>query len=387
MAVAAASAETRRQIIGLVRDFARREVEPVASRMERDDQYPDQLVDRMAELGLFGITIPPDCGGLGLDHTTFAMIFEELSRTWMSLTGPIGTHHVMAAVIADHGTEEQRRRWLPEMAAGRLRGGLALTEPSGGSDVKGIRTVAERSGDHYVLTGSKMFITNGQHGGGFAVLAKTDPGADPPHRGMSCFIVEKPTEGFGIGRKLDKMGYRGVDTCELFFERARVPAASLVGQVEGRGFGQVMSALEGGRINVAARAVGVAQAALDAAARYARSRETFGKPIADHQAIQLSLADMATKVHAARLLTHSAAEKKDRGERTDMESGMAKYYASEICAEVTMDAMRIHGGYGFIRDLPIERYYRDAPLMILGEGTNEVLRLMIARRLLEGYES
>ena len=375
--------DARAQIVALVRDFSRREVEPVAREMEAGDVYPAALVDRMAELGLFGITIPESHGGLGLDHTTFAVIFEELSKAWMSLTGPIGTHHVMAAVIADHGTYEQRRRWLPAMAAGELRGGLALTEPGGGSDVKGLRTTAVRDGDHYVLTGSKMFITNGQHGGGFAVLARTDPAADPSHRGLSCFIVERGTEGFSVGRKLDKLGYRGVDTCELIFDRARVPEGNLVGDREGRGFGQVMSALEGGRINVAARAVGVAQAAFDAAARYSRQRETFGKPIADHQAIALSLADMGTSIQAARLLTHSAAEKKDRGERADLESAMAKYFASEVCSKVTMDAMRVHGGYGYIKDLPVERYYRDAPLMILGEGTNEVLRLMIARRLLD----
>ncbi len=383
---APASVDTRAQIVALVRDFARRDVAPVAARLEPDDAYPAELVDRMAELGLFGITIPEPYGGMGLDHTTFAIIFEELAKAWMSLTGPIGTHHVMAQVIGDHGTSEQKARWLPRMAAGELRGGLALTEPGGGSDVQALKTVATRDGEDYIVTGSKMFITNGQHGGGFAVLVKTDPSADPPYRGMSSLIVEKPTEGFSVGRKLDKLGYRGVDTCELIFDRARVPAANLVGGIEGKGFGQVMSALEGGRINVAARAVGVAQAAFDAAARYSRQRETFGKPISEHQAIQLALADMGTKIQAARLLTHSAAEKKDRGERADLESGMAKYYSSEICSQVTMDAMRIHGGYGYIKDLPIERYYRDAPLMILGEGTNEVLRLLIARRLLDRYK-
>ena len=383
---AAASVDTRAQIVALVRDFARRDVEQVAALLEPDDGYPAELVDRMAALGLFGITIPERYGGMGLDHTTFAIIFEELAKAWMSLTGPIGTHHVMAQVIVDHGTSEQKARLLPAMAAGELRGGLALTEPGGGSDVQALQTIATRDGDDYIVTGSKMFITNGQHGGGFAVLAKTDPSADPPHRGMSCLIVEKPTQGFSVGRKLDKLGYRGVDTCELIFDRARVPASNLVGGVEGKGFGQVMSALESGRINVAARAVGVAQAAFDAAARYSRQRETFGKPISEHQAIQLALADMGTKIQAARLLTHSAAEKKDRGERADLESGMAKYYSSEICSQVTMDAMRIHGGYGYIKDLPIERYYRDAPLMILGEGTNEVLRLLIARRLLDRYK-
>lgn len=372
--------------MALVRNFARREVEPVAAELEPDDLYPADLVDRMAGLGLFGITIPERYGGMGLDHTTFAIIFEELAKAWMSLTGPIGTHHVMAQVIADHGTPEQKDRWLPKMAVGELRGGLALTESGGGSDVQALKTVATRDGDDYIITGSKMFITNAQHGGGFAVLAKTDPDADPPYRGMSCFIVEKSTEGFSVGRKLDKLGYRGVDTCELIFDHARVSSANLVGEVEGKGFAQVMSALESGRINVAARAVGVAQAAFEASARYSQQRESFGKPIADHQAIQLTLADMGTQIQAARLLTHDAAEKKDRGERVDLESGMAKYFASEMCSRVTMDAMRIHGGYGYIKDLPIERYYRDAPLMILGEGTNEVLRLLIARRLLDGYK-
>ncbi len=381
-----ANAETRAQIVALVRDFARRDVEPVASELEPDDIYPVELVDRMAELGLFGITIPERYGGLGLDHTTFAVIFEELAKAWMSLTGPIGTHHVMAQIIAESGTGEQKEKWLPRMAAGELRGGLALTEPGGGSDVQALETVAKRDGDDYVLTGSKLFITNAEHGGGFAVLAKTNPQADPVHRGMSCFIVEKPTAGFSVGRKLDKLGYRGVDTSELLFEQARVPVANLVGGDEGRGFGQVMAALESGRINVAARAVGVAQAAFDASARYAQQRETFGKPIAQHQAVALTLADMGTSIQAARLLTHHAAEKKDRGERADLESGMAKYFASEMCATVTMDAMRVHGGYGYIKDLPIERYYRDAPLMILGEGTNEVLKLLIARRLLDGYK-
>jgi alkylation response protein AidB-like acyl-CoA dehydrogenase len=380
------SAETKAQIVALVRDFARRDVEPVAAELEPDDIYPVDLVDRMADLGLFGITIPERYGGMGLDHTTFAIIFEELAKAWMSLTGPIGTHHVMAQVISDHGTTEQKEKWLPRMAAGELRGGLALTEPGGGSDVQALQTVAKRDGDDYILTGSKLFITNAQHGGGFAVLTKTDPHADPVHRGMSCFIVEKPTDGFSVGRKLDKLGYRGVDTSELLFERARVPAANLVGGEEGRGFGQVMSALESGRINVAARAVGVAQAAFDASARYSQQRRTFGKPISRHQAVALTLADMGTKIQAARLLTHSAAEKKDRGERADLESGMAKYFASEMCATVTLDAMRIHGGYGYIKDLPIERYYRDAPLMIIGEGTNEVLKLLIARRLLDGYK-
>ena len=382
---AAASVDTRAQIVALVRDFARRDVEQVAARLEPDDGYPAELVDRMAALGLFGITIPEHYGGMGLDHTTFAIIFEELAKAWMSLTGPIGTHHVMAQVIVDHGTGEQKARWLPAMATGELRGGLALTEPGGGSDVQALQTIATRDGDEYIVTGSKMFITNGQHGGGFAALAKTDPSADPPYRGLSCLIVEKPTQGSSVGRKLDKLGYRGLDTVELVFDNVRVSTDNLVSGEEGRGYGQVLSALESGRINVAARAVGVATAAFEAAIKYASQRKAFGKRIADHQAIATKLADMATKIEAARLLTYEAARKRDEGGRVDLEAGMAKLFASEVCGEVTMEAMRIHGGYGYTKEYPVERYYRDAPLMIIGEGTNEIQKLVIARRLLDKY--
>ena len=373
------------QIVDLVREFVRRDVEPVASRYDNEDVYPAELADRMADLGLFGIIIPEEYGGLGLDQSTFATIFLEMSKGWMSLTGIIGTHHVMASIIADAGTEEQKRRFLPRMAAGELRGGLALTEPDAGSDVQNIRTAAIREGDDYVLDGSKMFITNAERGHGFAVLAKTDAAADPPYRGLSCFIVEKGESGVEVGQHFDKLGYRGVDTAELVFRGCRVPGSNLVGGVEGRGFAQVMAALESGRINIAARAVGVATAALEAAVQYAQRREAFGAPIARHQAIQLKLADMATKIEAARLLTFEAARKKDRGERVDLEAGMAKLFASEVCGEVTLEAMRIHGGYGYVKDYPVERYYRDAPLMIIGEGTNEMQKLIIARRLLEKY--
>ena len=379
------SPEARKQIVDLVRDFARRDVEPVASRYDRDDIYPAELVDAMAEMGLFGITVPEEYGGLGLDYTTFASVFEELSKGWMSLTGVIGTHHLMANVIASFGTEEQKRRFLPRLATGELRGGLALTEPEAGSDVQAIRTRAVKDGEEYVLNGSKMFITNARHGTGFLVAAKTDTEADPPYRGMSCFVVEKPAAGLTVGRELDKLGYRGVDTCELLFEDCRVPAESLVGEVEGHGFRQVMSGLEAGRINVAARAVGVATAAFEAAIDYSQRRKTFGVPISQHQAIQIKLADMATKIQAARLLTYDAAAKKDAGERVDLEAGMAKLFASEVCGEVTLEAMRVHGGYGYVKDTPVERYYRDAPLMIIGEGTNEMQQLVIARRLLERY--
>ena len=381
----ATSVEARSQIVSLVREFVQRDVEPIASRYDNEDIYPSELVETMRELGLFGITIPEEYGGLGLDYTTFAMIFEELSKGWMSVSGPIGTHHVMSYIITSFGTEEQKRRLLPPMAEGRIRGGLALTEPDAGSDVQNLQTSAVKDGEEYVINGSKMFITNAEHGNAFAVLAKTDKNADPPHRGISCFIVEKPAVGFTVGRHLDKLGYRGLDTCELIFEDCRISEDNLIGGQEGRGFQQVMGGLETGRINIAARAVGVATAAFEAAIGYAQKRHTFGVPISQHQAIQLKLADMATKIQAARLLTYDAAAKKDAGERADLEAGMAKLFASEVCGEVTLEAMRVHGGYGYVKDYPVERYYRDAPLMIIGEGTNEIQRLVIARRLLQKY--
>ncbi len=380
------SSETRNQMTNLVREFVRRDVEPVASHYENEDIYPQDLVDKMAEMGLFGIMIPEEYGGLGLDYTTFALIFEELSKGWMSLTGPIGTHHILAYVISTYGTEEMKQRFLPKMAEGIIRGGLALTEPGGGSDMQNLQTSAVKDGEEYVINGNKMFISNGASGNAFAVLARTDKTVRPLHRGISCFVVEKPAAGFTVAQKLDKLGYRGIDTTELVFDNVRIPTENLVGEVEGKGFGHVMSGLEGGRINVAARAVGVATAAFDAAIKYAQQRESFGQPIAQHQAIQLKLAEMATEIEAARLLTYEAARKKDSGERVDLEAGMAKLFASEMCGRVTMEAMRIHGGYGYIKDYPLERYYRDAPLMIIGEGTNEIQKLVIARRLLQKYQ-
>ena len=378
--------EARSQIVNLVRDFVRRDVEPVAARLDKEDIVPLDLIDKMKELGLFGITVPEEYGGMGLDYTTFAMIFEELSKGFMSISGAIGTHHIMTYVLTHHGTEDQKRRFLPVLASGKKRGGLALTEPAVGSDVANLELTADKDGKKYVLNGTKMFITNGRHGDTFCLLARTDQSAEPKHRGISAFIVEKGGDGFRVGRDMDKMGYRGLDTCELIFEDFRIPTDNLVGGEEGRGFGQVMSGLETGRINIAARAVGVAQAAFDASIRYAQQRHTFGVQISQHQAIQLKLADMATKIQAARLMTYDAAAKKDSGERVDLESGMAKLFASEVCQEVTLEAMRIHGGYGYIKESPVERYYRDAPLMIIGEGTNEILRLVIARQLLRRPE-
>ena len=384
----ATSAEARAQIVALVRDFVRREVEPVAAELDRDDRVPHDLIDQMKELGLFGITVPEEYGGMGLDYTTFASIFEELSMGLMSLSGAIGTHHILTYVLTHYGTEEQKERFLPDLASGRKRGGLALTEPGGGTDVANLQTTATKDGEEYIVNGSKMFITNGRYGDMFCLLARTDRDMEPRHRGLSAFVMERgePGSGFEVGRDLEKLGYRGLDTVELNFNNYAIPADNLIGEQEGVGFGHVMSGLETGRINVAARAVGVAQAAFNAAIRYAQQRQSFGKPIAEHQAIQLKLADMATKIQASRLLVYDAASKKDEGGRIDLESGMAKLFASEVCGEVTMEAMRIHGGYGFIKESPVERYYRDAPLMIIGEGTNEVMRLVIARQLLRRPE-
>ncbi len=382
----ATSYEARAQIVSMVRDFVRREVDPVAAELDREDRVPHDLIDQMKELGLFGITVPEEYGGLGLDYTTFAAVFEEISKGLMSLSGAIGTHHILTYVLTHYGTEGQKRRFLPDLASGRKRGGLALTEPGGGTDVANLQTTATKDGEEYIVNGTKMFITNAAYGDAFCLLARTDKEIEPRHRGLSCFVIEKGGTGFEVGRHLDKLGYRGLDTCEINFDNFAVPTENLVGEEEGVGFGQVMSGLETGRINVAARAVGVAQAAFNAAIRYSQQRESFGKPISEHQAIQLKLADMATKIQAARLLVYDAAAKKDSGERIDLESGMAKLFASEICQEVALEAMRIHGGYGFIKESPVERYYRDAPLMIIGEGTNEVMRLVIARQLLRRPE-
>ena len=376
------SEEARKQIVSLVKDFVKRDVEPIANTYDNEDIYPHELIPTMCELGLFGINIPTQYGGLGLDFTTFAMIFEELSKGWMSVSGIIGTHHILSHIVATYGTEDQRTRILPKMATGEIRGGLALTEPEAGSDAQNISTTAVKDGEEYIINGRKMFISNGDNGNAFALMAKTNPDSDPKHRGISCFIFEKPNEGFKVGQHLDKLGYRGLDTCELIFDDCRVPVENLVGGEEGRGFGQVMNGLETGRINVAARAVGVAQAALDAALSYSKKRLAFGKTISEHQAIQLKLAEMATKVHAARLMVYDAARKLDSGERNDLEAAMAKLFASEVCGEVAMEAMRVHGGVGYTKDLPVERYYSHGPLMIIGEGTNEIMKLVIARRLL-----
>ena len=379
------SEDDRKQIVNTVREFVKRDVEPIASAYDNDDIYPHELIPKLQELGLFGITIPIEYGGMELDFTTFAMIFEEISKGWMSLSGIIGTHHVLSHIVSIYGTDEQKKRILPRMATGELRGGLALTESDAGSDAQNISTTAHKDGEEYVINGRKMFISNGENGNVFALMAKTNPEANPAHRGISCFIFEKPVAGFKVGQHIDKLGYRGIDTCELLFDDCRIPIENLIGGQEGRGFHHVMAGLETGRINIAARAVGVAQAAFDAAIEYSQKRHTFGKPISEHQAIQLKLAEMASKIHAARLMVYDAAEKKDIGKRNDLETAMAKLFASEVCGEVAMEAMRVHGGVGYTKELPIERYYRDAPLMIIGEGTNEIMKLLIAKRLLQNH--
>lgn len=377
----------KQMIIEEVRRFVDREVIPVARELEHDDIYPVELIEKLKHLGIFGITIPEAYGGLGLDFVTYACIVEELSRGWMSLSGIVNTHLLVAYMIATYGTEEQRQRFLPVMAEGEQRAGLCLSEASGGSDVQAIQMTAIREGDSYILNGSKLWVTNAINGSIFAVLARSDVQAKPAHRGMSVFLAEKGMPGLSAGRRFEKLGYKGVETAELLFEFVRVPAANLLGGKEGEGFKHAMSGLEVGRINVAARAVGVAQAAFNEAIRYAQQRVSFGKPIAQHQAIQMKLADMATSIEAARLLVQKAAQQKDRGERSDLETSMAKLFASEMCQQVTLEAMRIHGGFGYTKEFNVERYYRDAPLMLVGEGTSEVQRLVIARQLLQKYKN
>lgn len=376
-------AEQERIILDGIDRFLERDVRPYVSELEHNDIYPQEIADKLKEMGLYGATISEDYGGLGLPVTTYAKIVEKISGVWMSVSGIINSHLIMAAAIERHGTDEQKQKYLPKMAAGELRGGVALTEPDAGTDLQAIRTTAKRDGNRgYVINGAKMWITNSIHGDCMALLAKTDPKAEPAHKGMSLFIAEKG-KGFKVARKLEKLGYRGIDTAELVFEDYFVPADCLIGGVEGRGLQQVLGGLELGRINVAARGVGIAQAALDESVKYSQTRKTFGKPICQHQAIQLKLADMVTRVEAARLLVARAAETYARGERSDMEAGMAKLFATEAAMENALDAMRIHGGYGYSTEFPIERMFRDAPLLLIGEGTNEIQRIIIARQLIE----
>jgi len=374
----------QREIVATVREFVEREIIPVAPRLEHDDIFPEEIVERMKQLGFFGFAIPERYGGVGLDYVTYALVVEEISRGWMSVSGILNTHFIVAYLLATFGTDEQRQRFLPPMATGAIRAGFSMSEPGCGSDVQALQTRARRDGEAYVVDGTKMWATNGERAQLVATLVRTDPAASPRHRQLSCILCEKGP-GFRAGRAIEKLGYKGVETTELIFEGNRQPVANLLGGVEGEGFLQMMAAIEVGRINVAARGVGVARAAFEHAIRYAQERQAFGRPIAQHQAIQFKLADMATKIEAARLLTLRAAEQKDRGERADVEAGMAKLFATEACHEVVLEAMRIFGGYGYSKEYPVERLYRDAPLLLIGEGTNEIQRLVIARGLLQRY--
>jgi alkylation response protein AidB-like acyl-CoA dehydrogenase len=373
--------EEERAVVEAVARWVDREVRPVAGRLERAGEYPAALIEQMKEMGVFGLAVPERWSESAVSTRCFALVTEELARGWMSLAGAMGGHSVVARLLARFGTAEQQERWLPRMATGEVRAAMALTEAGGGSDLQDIRTRAVRDGDEYVVDGSKLWITNARHAGLIATLVKTDPDAEPRHSGMSILLVE-PGQ-VEVSRDLPKLGYRGVESCELAFSGSRVPAANLLGGREGQGFAQFMAGLELGRVQVAARAVGVAQAALADALAYARQRETFGRPIWQHQSVGNLLADMATKVQAARLLTLDAAAALDAGRRADLEAGMAKLFASEACMQVALDAMRVHGATGYSAEVDVERYFRDAPLMIVGEGTNEIQRTVIARRLVE----
>ncbi|MGV9308147.1 acyl-CoA dehydrogenase family protein [Nonomuraea sp. NPDC004354] len=361
-----------------LREFVDKEIVPVAGEWERSGRYPAEIVERFKELGLFGMTIPARYGGLELDRVSYALVFEEIARGWMGVAGVLGSHSLSAWMIDQYGTPEQKERYLPGLAAGTRRTGIALTEPGAGTDLQGITTRAVRDGDHYVINGAKTWITNARHADPMPVLVKTSI-ETPAHKGMSMLLVEAGTPGYTISRDLPKLGYKGTETCEITLEDVRVHRDRLLGGVEGRGMQQALSALELGRVNIAARAVGVAQCAFDAALAYAGQREAFGRPIGDFQAIQLKLADMATDIQAARLMTYWAASRSARAE-----AAMAKYFASEVALRVTMEAMRVHGGYGYSQEFVLERLYRDAPLMAIGEGTNDVQRLLIARELLKG---
>ena len=402
MAVATApyadKTDEQRAITEMVRQFVDEQVLPVAEKHDHEDSFPDEVVEQMKELGLFGVTIPEEYDGMGLDLTTYAMIVEELSRGWISVSGIVNTHFIGSYLLMKFGTEEQRQRWLPRMATGEIRAAFSLSEPGLGSDVQAISTRARKDGDDWVVNGQKMWVTNGLRSGLVFLLAKTDPEASPPYRGMTCFVTEKepgveqnegPYAGLTVPPKIKKMGYKGVESTELVYEDYRCPADNVLGGEDAglnKGFGQMMDALEVGRVNVAARGVGIAQRALELALRYSQQRKTFGHPIADHQAIQFKLADMATQVEAARLLTLRAARLKDAGERSDLEAGMAKLFASEAGRYCVEESFRIHGGYGYSKEYEIERLYRDAPLLLIGEGTSEIQRMVIGKKLLQRHK-
>jgi len=374
-----------REIVKIVREFVDRDVKPVVQQLDHTNTYPEKLIATMKELGIFGLAIPEPWGEAKVSTPCYVLVTEELSRGWMSLAGAMGGHTVVAKVIQDYGTQEQKDAYLPRMATGELRATMALTEPGGGSDLQAIRTTAARDGDEYVINGSKTWISNARRSDLIALLVKTDPGARPKHKGISILLVEKGQglTGLTLSRDLPKLGYKGVEACEIAFEQMRVPVTCLLGESEGTGFAQMMRGLEVGRLQVAGRALGVGRAALEDSLRYAQERESFGVPIWKHQSIGNYLAEMVTKLTAARQLTLFAARKFDSGERADMEAGMAKLFASETAMEIALDAVRIHGGYGYSTEFDVERYFRDAPLMIVGEGTNEIQRNVIARQLVK----
>jgi len=368
----------------VLRKFVDEKIRPVAREWEQSGRYPTEIVEVMKEMGLFGLTVPTDYGGMAADSISLALVFEEISRGWMGIAGILGSHSLACRMIANDGTEDQKQRYLPELATGERRTGIGLTEPDAGSDLQGITTRAVLDGDEYVVRGTKMWITNARYADPLPVLVKTDPQTSPAHRGMSVLLVDADTPGFSVTRDLGKLGYKGTESCEVVLDDARVPVKNLLGGVEGRGLQQVLGALEIGRINIAARSVGIAEEAYRQALNYSKERHAFGQPISQFQAIQLKLADLATEVQAARLLTWWAASLVDAGRRADIETGMAKLLASEVALKASLEAMRVHGGYGYSTELDIERLYRDAPLMAIGEGTNDILRTVIARGLIKG---
>lgn len=384
--------DIQKEIVTTVRDFVESEVIPVADEMEHNDEYPEKIVEQMKEMGLFGITVSEEHGGIGESLTTYALTVVELARGWMSLSGVLNTHFMGCYLIDRFGTDEQRSRYLPKMATGEWRAALAMSEPEAGSDVQAIKTKAIADGDDYVVNGQKMWLTNGLRSSLVMTLVKTDPSAEPAHKGMSMLIVEKtageptPAPGLDVGKNIPKLGYKGVETTEMVFSDYRIPKANLLGDTEGKGFQQVLDGIELGRVNVAARAVGVATRAFEEAIRYAQQRKAFGKPISAHQAIQIHLAEMGTTLEAAKLMLYQAAEKKSLGQRSDLEAGMAKLFASEACNEIVLKSLRVHGGYGYSKEFTVERLYRDAPFLLIGEGTSEIQKTVIARRLLERYK-
>lgn len=375
--------EEQRDFRALLRAFVDKEIVPVARDWEHSGRYPTEIVDGFKEMGLFGITVPEEYGGLDLDPVSFALVFEEISRGWMGVAGILGSHSLACRMIAMHGTDDQKRRYLPELATGERRTGIGLTEPDAGTDLQGIRTTARREGDHYVVSGTKTWITNARYADPLPVLVKTDPTTTPAHKGMSVLLVEADTPGYQVTKDIPKLGYKGTESCEIVLEDVRVPASNLLGGVEGRGMQQALSALEWGRVNIAARSVGIAQRAYDEALAYSRQRRAFGQPIGDFQAVQIQLASLATTLQAARLMAYWAADQVRKG-RADAQTGMAKIFCSEVALESAISSLKVHGGYGYSTEYEVERLYRDSVLMSIGEGTNDVLRTVVARSLSRG---